>query len=194
MSEAHRWESTERPAILISRAPDVDEQLLRWVMVGAEEEGVPCRVVEGSGQDAVTLAYSAAQGSHVNVGVGLAHGKIALQEAHMPATQAVMIFPLDRQAQGMARLVGCNAGRLVKRMPLRFLETQERAVVLPIQTPSSSEPNRTAPVSELRSSDPEIRSSVIPKSALAGLMLDGELDSGWLNSIIEGVLKQRGLV
>jgi hypothetical protein len=112
----------ECPAIHVNIADDVDGQASRWVEIGAEEEGVPCKKGIVSGTDAVALAYSAAQSSRLGVGVGVAKSKIALHEAHMPTGNPVLIFDLKDDAAEACRLAGCNAGRFVKRMPLRFPE------------------------------------------------------------------------
>lgn len=170
MTEAHRWEVGERPAIFISLAPDVDEKSARWVMIGAEEEGVPCQVVAGASHDAVTLAYLAAQGSRINVGVGIGGGKIALQEAHMPADKPVLLREINDQALNLCRMFGSNAGRMVKHMPLRFSEdvfSHSSEPVKDVVAPVTSPP---APVEQ-----------------------SNQPDNDLLAQIIERVLKQRGL-
>jgi len=37
-------DTPDRPAILVSLAREVDERLYEWIAVGAEEEGIPCRL------------------------------------------------------------------------------------------------------------------------------------------------------
>jgi hypothetical protein len=131
----------ESPAIHVVVLPDVDPTAFRWVRIGAEEEGVPCREapvrfrgdVPGQaesrvigGEDPVAAAYAAAQESRLGVGVAAGHGRVTLHEAHMPAERPVWEFPLAEDLGQACRLVGSNAGRLVKRMPLRF-ESEELA-------------------------------------------------------------------
>lgn len=129
MSDGHRWETRECPAILVSLGPDAGPHLARWVQIGAEEEGVPCQIWPGAGQgigDPLALAHAAAQASRIGVGVGIAQGQVALQEAHMPPNRPVMLWDLNGHSpdsgfdRRICRLIGSNAGRLVKRMPLRF--------------------------------------------------------------------------
>jgi len=125
----------ESPAIHVVVLPDVAPDAFRWVRVGAEEEGVPCREVPVmfrgevpeqaesrvfGGEDPVAAAYAAAQESRLGVGVAAGRGRVTLHEAHMPAERPVWEFPLAGDLRQACRLVGCNAGRLVKRMPLRF--------------------------------------------------------------------------
>lgn len=117
----------ESPAIHVAVLPDVDSAAFRWVSVGAEEEGVPCREVpvqfwgETPVQgEPVVAAYAAAQESRLGVGVAAGRGRVVLHEAHMPAERPVWEFALAGDLRQACRLAGCNAGRLVKRMPLRF--------------------------------------------------------------------------
>jgi hypothetical protein len=125
----------ESPAIHVAVLPDVDSAAFRWVRVGAEEEGIPCREVPlelrgevpvqaesrvFGGGDPVAAAYVAAQESRLGVGVAVGRGRVTLHEAHMPAERPVWEFPLAGDLRQTCRLAGCNAGRMVKRMPLRF--------------------------------------------------------------------------
>lgn len=117
----------ECPTIYVSLAPGVDEQAYHWVQIGAEEEGVPCLRVpdpapgfkDGS-QEALALANTAASGSRLGVGVGVEERRAVLQEVHMPAEKPVVSLPINGDKQHICRLIGSNAGRLVKRMPLRL--------------------------------------------------------------------------
>jgi hypothetical protein len=110
----------ECPTIYVSLAAGADPQTFAWIEVGAEEEGVPCRQVAGTAPDAVGLAYAAAQGSRLGVGVGIASGKLALHEAHMPPDRPVFAIPTEPTPMLACRLIGGNAGRMVKHMPLRL--------------------------------------------------------------------------
>jgi hypothetical protein len=109
----------ESPAIHVAVLPDVDANAFRWVRIGAEEEGVPCREAMGQ-EDPVAAAYAAAQESRLGVGVAAGQGWVFLHEAHMPAERPVWEFSLAGDLRQACRLAGCNAGRMVKRMPLRF--------------------------------------------------------------------------
>lgn len=171
MSEGHRWSTAECPAIFVSPASRLGgiEKWVAWVKIGAEEEGVPCQPVTGSAEDALTLANSAAQGSHIGVGVGIDQHRIVLQEAHMPPNQPVLSLEWSGSETYLLRLIGTNAGRMVKRMPLRFVED--------LPAPGAAQP---AAAVEPVPAEPVRRYA--------------ELDSSQLNRIIAEVLKQRGLV
>jgi hypothetical protein len=116
----------ESPAIHVAVLPDVDPAAFRWVTIGAEEEGVPCRALGGTeyrdlgGNAAVAAAYVAAQESRLGVGVAAGDGRVYLHEAHMPVERPVWEFSLGGDVRRACRLAGSNAGRMVKRLPLRF--------------------------------------------------------------------------
>ncbi len=108
----------ERPCIPVYLGPGVDPDLFRWVVVGAEEEGVPCCCIENSTVDVIELAYAAAQSSRLQVGVGVGGQAIALHEQHMPAAQPVLIFILSSNPAKACRWMGANAARMVVNRPL----------------------------------------------------------------------------
>jgi hypothetical protein len=110
------------PGIHVSLLPGADASLLRWVEIGAEEEGVPTRQVPGEANDLASLAYQAAQSSRLNIGVGISAQAVALHEVHMPVVQPVLVFKFSQaagpQAPQLCRLMGANAARMVVRRPL----------------------------------------------------------------------------
>lgn len=109
----------ERPTIYVVVPPGA-EYYFQWVAVGAEEEGVPCRQVDADGVEPLAQAFVAAQSSRLGVGVAVGRGHTVLHEAHMPQTHPVQLLPLASDGRRVCRLTGSNAGRLVKRMPLRL--------------------------------------------------------------------------
>jgi hypothetical protein len=125
-------DNPDRPAIHVTLAGEVDESLYKWISVGAEEEGIPCRLVladeideeiddEIDETDAATLAHAAARSSRLDVGVGVASGQIALQERHMPVERPVVATEVEEDhAVHACRTAGSNAARLVIGMPLRL--------------------------------------------------------------------------
>lgn len=122
----------ERPAIHVAVASGVNGAAFQHVEVGAEEEGVPCRWVDVPGDEAVALAYAAAQSSRFGVGVGIGPDQVAIHEVHMPAGQPVLRLAVTGQVQPVYRLAGSNAARLVIRLPLRFVD--------PLAEPAVAEP------------------------------------------------------
>lgn len=112
----------ERPAIHVSLAQEVDERLYTWIFIGAEEEGIPCRLMPAEETDATALAYAAAESSRLGVGVGLASGRVAVHERHMPAARPVVAAEAEDHAERACRTAGSNAARLVIGMPLHLEE------------------------------------------------------------------------
>jgi hypothetical protein len=92
-------------------------EILRELLYGAEEEGVPCEV-ESAGEDgAVALAYKAAEASVLDVGLGLdGAGMAVVHYSKLPADTPLFMlnYRLDR---GKIRDLAANAARLVKGMP-----------------------------------------------------------------------------
>lgn len=121
----HEDETPDRPAIHVTLAPEADESLYKWIAVGAEEEGIPCRQEPAEESDdetdAASLAHAAAQNSRLDVGVGIASGQVAVHERHMPVERPVIISAVEEdQARQVCRSAGANAARLVIGMPLRL--------------------------------------------------------------------------
>ncbi len=124
----------ERPCIHVAFLSDPNKTLYRWVQIGAEEEGVPCKLVTEKASDLVSLAYAASKSSRFNIGVGVSESEIVLHEMHMPPTQPVLTFRFSGQANYFCRLMGANAARMIIRKPFRFddepapIETKKQIV------------------------------------------------------------------
>jgi hypothetical protein len=170
---AERSAYIEPPAIYVVLS-GVDRQFYRWVEIGAEEEGVPCRLVLGSAEDLLDQAHTAAQASRVGVSVAIGNGLAILDEAHMPPGRPVLSRNLGGNPMGACRLAGGNAGRLVKRMPLRFEEPA------PATAPSAAVPPAAVPAATALSSN-------VAKTVL------GNPDPSALAGMIARTLRQRGL-
>lgn len=114
-------DNPDRPAILVSLAPEVDERLYGWIAVGAEEEGIPCRRVPPEETDTAAIAYTAARNSRLGVGIGVASGQVAVHERHMPAERPVVATAVEEaHARDTCRSAGSNAARLVIGVPLQL--------------------------------------------------------------------------
>jgi hypothetical protein len=147
----------DRPCIHVSLFPDADASLYRWVEIGAEEEGVPTRMVPGEGSDLASFAYHTAQSSRLSIGVTISAQAIALHEQHMPVGQPVLVFKFSsvegqpNSQQYLCRLMGANAARMVVHRPLHIdinfpppsVKRQPPAVVpklAPEKAPAAAEP------------------------------------------------------
>lgn len=109
-----------KPAVIIyTREPD--EDLLREICAGIEEEGVPYEVHarEGSMDG---LAYEAAGDSMLGTGVGMEGRRISMQMARLPKGKNV--FELNHPRFWQCRNLGSNCGRAVKKMPFKPVYTE----------------------------------------------------------------------
>ena len=138
----------ERPCIHVSLGAGTEAALYRWVQIGAEEEGVPCQLVEEEGSDLVALAYAAAQSSRFNIGVAVGEAQVVLHEMHMPPNQPVLVFNFSDQPDYFCRLMGSNAARMIVRKPFRFADEpapfdngdEEKSVVIETASEAAPEP------------------------------------------------------
>ncbi len=128
-------QNRDRPCIHVSLAGGVDPALYRWVEIGAEEEGVPCRQVQISETGLIATAYATARSSRFDIGVVVAPDRVILHEAHMPPEQPVLTFQIKENAPHICRLMGSNAARLVIRLPFRFDDEAEQPFEQPERQP-----------------------------------------------------------
>jgi hypothetical protein len=109
----------EMPTIVVvSRGP---REMLREVLAGIEEEGVPYSVSDAptGGVDALALAYFAARLSRLAVGVGIdVDGRACIQHDKRPAPDPVAVSAV-RAGLPTARRFGHNAARVVVGIPLK---------------------------------------------------------------------------
>lgn len=134
----------DRPSIHVGMAAGAEPGLYRWVEIGAEEEGVPCRQVPLGQSELVAAAYATAQGSRFNIGVVVGPDRVILHETHMPPEQPVLSFAFNGNAAAVCRLMGSNAARLVIRLPFRFVEDELAAERNKPAFVSKSQPKATA--------------------------------------------------
>ncbi|MCW2583140.1 MAG: pduD [Klenkia sp.] len=106
-----RDEPVERPSVVLHHAPDAAPAVLREIAAGAEEEGVPLRVVAAAGGGAVALAAAAAQASRLSVGVGVTAAAVVVHHAQLPADR-----PALQVAAGGDRVDWRRAGRVAARV------------------------------------------------------------------------------
>ncbi|MCR4431805.1 MAG: glycerol dehydratase reactivase beta/small subunit family protein [Tepidanaerobacteraceae bacterium] len=110
-----------KPSIIICcENPEKVSTELKLIQQGLEEEGVPAEI-KTSNDDVESLAISAARESRLGIGIGISSdGKCLLQHKRMPPGNPVMkIFPGLQDGKDY-RLIGCNAARLAKIMPLKL--------------------------------------------------------------------------
>ena len=140
----------DRPCIHVCLLDGVEDDLYRWVEIGAEEEGVPTRKVAVEANESLPAAYEAAQGSRFEIGVSVAPGRVTLHERHMPITQPVLSFDTGADPRPVCRLMGSNAARMVVHLPLRFGGEDEvpASMAKPHRRSAVQGPAQSAPATE----------------------------------------------
>lgn len=110
-----------KPAILIYYDDsDMIQIPMRKIKEGLEEEGVPWKekVIKGNAQH---LAKEAAKDSRIGIGIGLlSDGTCLLQHRRMPMGSPIMKVISGAQTMENYRILGSNAARLAKNMPLKW--------------------------------------------------------------------------
>lgn len=104
-----------KPTIIIY-IHEADEDFLREVCAGIEEEGVLYQVQPHEG-DLDTLAYAAANESMLGSGIGIHGTRLAMHMQRLPKGQNV--FELDTPAFWQCRNLGANSARAIKKMPFK---------------------------------------------------------------------------
>lgn len=108
----------KKPSIQLYADPGCSTDYLQEIMLGMEEEGIPWEFTETSGK-AIELAFSAAQNSNLEVGVGIDSENIVLHYKKLKPEEPLFQVPTYEGA-AVARNVGSNAARLVKKLPLKI--------------------------------------------------------------------------
>lgn len=112
-----------KPAIVIYGLASLADQVLKQLQLGIEEEGLPFMyepVVASPAKDVIAQAYGAAQASPLLVGLAGDGTELVLHYRHLAQEQ--FVYRLKGSALedlGAVRLLGSNAAKLVKGIPLR---------------------------------------------------------------------------
>ncbi|MDR0512387.1 MAG: glycerol dehydratase reactivase beta/small subunit family protein [Treponema sp.] len=91
--------------------------LIHELMIGAEEEGVPCEVDSAAEGQAVALAFKAAADSILGVGLGIDRNGIAAVHYNKLPEDSPLFTLNYRIDSDKLRFLSCNAARLVKGVP-----------------------------------------------------------------------------
>jgi hypothetical protein len=113
-------EQRERIAVWIFGFEPLPEEIIGPILWGLEEEGIPGDFRETQAQGAEGLAKLAADGSPLNVGIGIDASENAVALHHRDLPHGMPLFLLTGADLTAARLrrLGANAARLVKGEPL----------------------------------------------------------------------------
>lgn len=108
----------QKPAVLIFVVPPMPEGMISPLFWGLEEEGIPARLEEKESGAAVTLAKAAANGSMLNVGIGINKNEVVLHHRDLSPQKPLFVLGPEELIRTNLRRIGANAARLVKGNPL----------------------------------------------------------------------------
>lgn len=110
-----------RPTLVVNIHDDITSTQLRELLLGIEEEGVPVTINRLAEVNPLTLAHQASIESVLDVGIGVSSGYVVVTTEKLPEQQPYMSHYLNQDKE-TDRLIGGNAARLVKRMPLKTID------------------------------------------------------------------------
>lgn len=110
-----------RPTIRVWSDSATPAEVLRQVEYGMEEEGIPWEKEIRTGMTATDMAYEAAGVSRLEVGVGMDTQRVVLHFAKLKREEPLFSIPA-RSTDTALRLLGANAARLVKKLPLKPMD------------------------------------------------------------------------
>ncbi len=105
-----------KPTILLYATQHISADILKPVLYGIEEEGLPV-VIEFHSGTYMTLADLASRNSALSVGIGVDDEAIVLTYKNIPAHQFIYRLTGYAQYPDSLRTLGVNAARLVKGNP-----------------------------------------------------------------------------
>lgn len=117
--------SLNKPSIFIFCNQELKKnELISQIGYGIEEEGIPFQVFLKKDNSVYNLAYTAAQGSKLGIGIGIAApNKAVLQLEKLSKKNPVFDKEIDNFMQ--AKIMGINAARLEKKIPFKEFEAEE---------------------------------------------------------------------
>ena len=108
-----------KPTVHVLCSPDAPSAAFKELLYGLEEEGIPWENDTKAG-GALPQAWEAAQASRLGVGVGMDGQSIVLHFNKLDREQP--LYRIPARSLGLARVLGANAARLVKKLPLKPLD------------------------------------------------------------------------
>ncbi|MBU5484753.1 glycerol dehydratase reactivase beta/small subunit family protein [Clostridium sp. MSJ-11] len=106
-----------------------EEKILVEVLAGMEEEGIPWEVVNATKinnnfgyEDLIKMAYEACKKSNMGIGIAINKNRVAVHYIKLKEKNPLILKEVKDYEISVARLIGCNAGRLYKVMPFKDIE------------------------------------------------------------------------
>lgn len=134
---------TDRPiAVWIVGPHPLPDGLLQPILWGLEEEGIPAETQPSAAGTVAELAKLAADGSPLDVGIGVsgADRAVALHHRDLAAAEPLFVLRGAELEPALLRRLGANAARLVKGNPLAV----DYEPVAPTEPAATAEPVATA--------------------------------------------------
>jgi len=110
---------------MIARKPSIfiytnnpNQECLKEICAGIEEEGVFFEISEQNMTDAEILATDAAAESMLGSGIGICGDLVVLQMKGLPKGKAVARYNMPDVAE--CRAAGANSARIIKKLPLKI--------------------------------------------------------------------------
>jgi hypothetical protein len=112
------------PSIIVCLSKSFkEERVLQEALRGVEEESIPYQILQEAMNNGVSLAYSGAERSMLEVGIGIdSIGCLAVHYRKLPPERPLYNLDYVREFNSI-RSVCANAARLVKNTP--FIEIKE---------------------------------------------------------------------
>lgn len=111
------------PAIGLTAHDRITDIQLAQVLLGLEEEGVPWTLTRSEEMNPLTLAHQAAVSSRLGIGIGISLDYVVITTEKLPPQRPYLAHFLNYSPE-TDRIIGSNAARLVKRVPLRTVVTE----------------------------------------------------------------------
>lgn len=112
-------------AINIYYSSEIILKNFQEIFYGIEEEEIPYSLKEIKNErDASTLAFSALKSSRLGVGIGIgADNNVVINYENIKENKGLFVLNKEAKMNIMKyRILGANSARLVKKIPLIFLE------------------------------------------------------------------------
>ncbi|MHC6179011.1 glycerol dehydratase reactivase beta/small subunit family protein [Clostridium sp. JNZ X4-2] len=100
------------------------ESLLKEILAGLEEEGIPYQLknINFTQDNIIKIAYEASEESRMGIAIAMKNDKVVLHYNKLKENHPLINVRLDYYEKDKARVIGCNAARLYKIMPLKSFE------------------------------------------------------------------------
>ncbi|MDN5324000.1 MAG: hypothetical protein PWQ67_2454 [Clostridia bacterium] len=116
-----------KPHVGIARADNNNQEIIKEILAGLEEEGVPWELKYFEEREAIKLAYHSASESTLQVGIGVGkNGDVAVHYTRLPLSEPLLYISSNEGYRGLWRILGANAARIVKGIPIRPLVKEKQ--------------------------------------------------------------------